>query len=279
MIYTNSSLTQYNRCPRKYYFNYVEKINPEGLPLGYQPSDALMIGRHVHQLLAGEEVEDRQQDRIEIAKVMKNGLSTARDMLLDDFEVIEAEKELGSTLEKFKIAGKIDGIASYKNKKWVLDYKTSRRMLKRPEKYRLKQQFNLYTMLAEAHGYNVAGVLIVYLRRPSLYRRKGEGIEDYCDRVIEDILDRLDDYYSLVVIPRQTSQIEEVRNSILNCLYHMGLDETLNYYRRSSNHCDQWGTLCKFAPICRGEVRIDECQRRKKIHNELEEDITFQEDL
>jgi len=279
MIYTNSSLLTYNTCPRKFKYDYVDLIDPTKLPMSYRHSDALMIGRDVHQMMAEEEIEDEDEDRVEIAKVMSRGLNYWQDKTNKKFKVEEAEIELGGTIEEFKVAGKLDGIVKYDDKMWILDYKTSSRILKDPDRYSLKQGFKLYELLAEANGYGVAGTLVAYLRRPSLYRRTDEDVLDYVDRVAQDIVDRTDSYYELVVIPKKERFQTAVRRDILNTVMHTELDESIGYYRLNPRACNEWSSPCKFRPLCLGTINPDECQKKDKMHEELKAELSFEHEI
>jgi len=271
MIHTNSSLSLYNNCPRKYEYRYDAKINPELAPLGYRQSDALLIGKHVHTIMEGKEPVDNIQSRVELAKQMARGLSLARDMSMIEYELKARELELGMTMFDRKFAGKIDGIIEYKGVNWILDYKTGRGKIYNPEKYRISQQFNLYQMLAEANGIEIAGNVILYMRRPTIYERKNESADEYLERVAADIADNLEEYYWLITIEYEQSQRDEVMRSCMSAVNHIEMDSAIGFYRRNPQYCMAWNQLCEYAPLCNHEFYIEECQKYERVHQELDE--------
>lgn len=304
-IFTSSAIRAYNSCPRFYQYKYECLLDESGAPLFYPDSDALSLGRLVHECMAAWYMDLNSDDYREIIKNAKqsfnNKVVRQAEVLLDGRnysevlgivprlqEVVAIELELGAIIGDFKFAGKIDAIAKYDKRLWVIEHKTSRFEIKDETKYENALQTNIYLALTRANGYNVDGILVNYFRTLSLRQKVSESDEDFFARAYEDICARSETYYAFLQIPRTNDEVQSVLRDALRTIEHIRMDaiskefgiENAEYYRRNWDACNEYHRACPFLDICTGKYKVEEIAKRNRLHVELDVDkIEFREEL
>lgn len=268
MLYTKSSIREYNSCPLRYQYKYIDRIDITAPPFLIEPSSAMQIGINVHSIFETNQRLESTDYKSQLANVMwECSFYAEKELQFPHLNIIEREKELYTDIGEFHLGGKVDAIATMDNSLWIIDYKTSSRILKDSFYYEMQTEFDFYTYLARANRYEAKGVILYYLRRPSLYRRKKETNDEYISRCAEDIINRIDTYYKLIKIPKEKINEKDIINTIAHC----ELDTFSGYFRRNTNNCNEYNSKCVYAPLCLGIMDKKDCQIKEQPHSELKE--------
>lgn len=209
--YSSSSLKMYEQCPKKFYYNYIEKLPKK------QWSHNI-LGRIVHSTL--EYFHGEYEEGMALSELMKSSfikgrddnkkgctkeiLLEAKDILKDYLEkmrkegmptgIIALEKDFNFMLGgKYHLNGIIDRIDKVDGKYYIYDYKTSKSI-----KYMDDFQLSLYTLWFFEAKKNVDEVDAGYimLRHKSMivdYHFTREGLEarkqeimDKCEAILAE---------------------------------------------------------------------------------------------
>lgn len=268
MIYTSTSLDKYNNCPRMYKYQYIDMIDKYQAPLFAVESIARRIGIAVHNIKAGQKISVDLDDiaRAKVSAIVNLSYHAEIKLEYPKIEYLAHEVELGMSIDEHRIASKIDAIVEIDQDIWLLDYKTSKYKLTDAFMYDMKQQLMLYMMVARANGYYPKGVLIYYIRVPSLYIRKNDTHDSYLERCSEDILQNVDTYYTLIRITPKVIELERSKTDVLNTVAHITLDETAGYFRRNTDYCNEYRGKCVYKLLCQNMVDASDCQLRKSLY-------------
>tara|TARA_Y100001938_G_scaffold150040_1_gene239339 strand:+ start:567 stop:1394 length:828 start_codon:yes stop_codon:yes gene_type:complete len=165
---SKSSFGTYDKCPRLYYWNYIQRLQPP-------PNDAMVRGSLIHEVL---EIALTEETPIpEVAKTMKvqpdlgivamDEIMRAIEQQFPDWELVEAEvkHQIPYTVEMTDdeeqthtydvlLVGKIDGVFSDKDGKLIIvELKTGE--LGSSKVSRTRKELNFYKFMLEEAGYDV----------------------------------------------------------------------------------------------------------------------------
>lgn len=114
--------------------------------------------------------------------------------------------------------------------------------------------------------------------RPRLYanqRETDESVEEYRDRLTEEIASRPDWYFARRPVVRLDQEHDEHAADLVATVLLIQSVEARGYWPRSPNACERFHRLCDFFEVCTGETVIEDGTRfRDKAaqHEELSHD-------
>jgi hypothetical protein len=119
-----------------------------------------------------------------------------------------------------------------------------------------------------------AGVLYNVVRRPGLYRRKGEALPEFLGRVREDIPARPDHYFmrwKMRLMPKELAQwVKRTLGPMLDDV-RAWAEGRAPHYMNPDSLITKYGRCDMFEPIVRGE--FGDCYQRKTAFNEIDAGI------
>ncbi|CAK0749274.1 putative PD-(D/E)XK nuclease family protein [Gammaproteobacteria bacterium] len=216
---SNSGITQFRRCPRKYYWKYVRKLEP------IRPSKAIVLGDFVHSAFA--HYYQKSQDREETLEALigfGTDLVTSApaeeqeelsilgatacamwqfvpDWMFDDASTVAAEKYfiwklLDSKTDAVYIRGYIDRLVEFNGKKLIRELKTCASPDVFIRQAANSSQASTYVIgTQEAINKDVVGVSYDLIRKPQLRKRQNENAQEFVARIREDYRSRPEWYY------------------------------------------------------------------------------------
>lgn len=279
-VYTNSALKTFRLCPRKFYYQYECLI--EIVDSGSRT--AMDKGSEIHKAiqgkLAGLSIEELDIDLVSYPEILV--LFQYYEVALREAEgidFIEGEKQLHMILPEQNIilAGKLDGIVEQQKELKLLEIKTSKFKLAEDEdvlaKWDLDRQLSMYSLLARANDIFHIGLVIDYIRTPSLKQKKKETDEEFLERINENVANNLDTYYAKIQIDRTLGQDYD---SLQECLQEIRMIKTCrerDIWPKSSEGCNEYHKLCPYHLLCRGETNVSQYTKRTHQHPELDESL------
>jgi CRISPR/Cas system-associated exonuclease Cas4 (RecB family) len=281
IILTHSSLSSFRACPRKYYYEY---------ELGRIPvSDrfALAFGRVVHKALealykhgAEKMVEeltayagDIEEKDAAMASAMLKHYKKA-DLSIEgveaSFQMPITNPKTGRHMVGYQYAGKVDVLArDAEGKRWVIEHKTTTSDIEGFGTYWLRlaidHQVSYYCM-----AHNVNSCLYDVLRKPGLRVRQNDTIDDYYNRLDEEIGSNPGKYFQQREIVKLDADLEEARHDLWQQAHALHFMRTSGFYPRNSNACQSFYGTCPYLDVCTGRSRIDDDAmfRSKEERNE-----------
>ncbi len=225
------------------------------------------------------------------------------------YSTIEVEKNFHNPLcDGADLSGSIDAIATKGGKIYNVEHKTTSADISAGSDYwrhvvALDSQVSTYDAASRAMGYDIAGTLYDVIRKPELepwkatpeekrkytkptkkdpiprlysnQRETDETLDEYRDRLAEDIIARPDWYYQRQLIVRLEHDNEEHARDVVQTAEMIRFAEERNAWPRSTGACKRYGSYCEYAPCCSGETTIDDDVRyetKTKQHEELNAD-------
>ena len=204
-LLTYSALSTYRKCPMRYNLRYEQNLVP------IDTDDKLFFGGVVHKALEAwhgcptVDLELRKRLVFECIDEACKGKThlLAMEMMVgymerysnDYFEVIALEHEFngeivnprtGALSKTFAIKGKVDGIVKTDQGLFLLEHKTTSKLMDDPEdKLWEDTQVGIYVAYLRDLGYDIVGVIYNELLKCTLIQKKGESEEEYQARYAE----------------------------------------------------------------------------------------------
>ena len=213
----------------------------------------------------------------------------------EGIEILEGEKQLHLLLPEQGIilAGKLDGIIksgrrcvettqshrdSIRSEEInLLEIKTSRFKLADDElvlsKWDIDRQLSMYSLLAHRNNINHTGIIVDYLRTPSLKQKKNEPNNDFLQRINENIANNLDTYYGKIAVTRSEEQDAECLEETLQEISLIKSCRKRNIWPKTGEACNEYHKLCLYNQLCRSETDISQYAKRGQQHPELDETL------
>lgn len=271
---TASAIKTYLDCPRKYQWQYVERIR------SIKKSDALWFGTLYHEVLEKLDLKEDWQDIVRyVLSHAKDDVQAHQVLRLaagkppdDGYEVIETEGVFETEIGGVAVTGKRDRIVRLPDKRKALqEYKTSSEDISPGSIYwrrlRMDIQISLYMISAD-----VDVVIYDVVRKPSIRQKKAETVEEYSQRLADDIASRPEWYYRKQEIPRMPADAESAVSDI------QGVDALikLQQYPRNTASCTRYGECPYFAECSVNRLPTDGVpvgfERLDTAHPELQND-------
>ena len=310
-IITNSSLSTFRTCPRKYQIQY---------ELGYKPAkeaEALFIGKLMHKGIeawsASRDLEQavnaiykmvdesKNQDEYMVAKVHALMEGYHRKYQDQPYKVILVEAEGRGPLinpetnresQSFEIGFVIDRIFQDKNSRYVLvETKTTSSDIEDPASdywmnLLMDSQVSTYYLGAEVLGYPVDRCIYDVIKKPGIRPKQvGKEIdqanpkrietsEEYFARLQKDIAEAPDRFYMRREVPRLKNDLEEYMADTWITAGMLREARKLNKFPRFVRSCIGLYGTCSYFPVCSGRASLDDpmlYKKSEKKHSELQE--------
>jgi hypothetical protein len=207
-LLTYSALSTYRKCPMKFNLRYEQNLVPvytdEKLFFGGVVHKALEAWHGFHgdyeirRDLALSKIDEactgweNRKTRLLATEMMLAYMERYRD---DEFEIVVVEHEFsgdiinprtGAESRTFSIKGKADGIVKTDRGMFLLEHKTTSRLMDDPvDKLWEDTQTGIYVAYLRDLGYDIVGVIYNELLKCSLIQRRGESEKDFQIRYAE----------------------------------------------------------------------------------------------
>ena len=276
---TQSSIRDLLTCPKRFWYRYIQRIDPEKFPLFLPKPGAMVLGQLVHEGIA--RVYGKPAEVIRVPTDYEREVELAR-AIVDSFTYVHEvenylqvkplaiEVSLGVEEKHFKVAGKLDMIAEWNGEAWVIEHKTSGKELNPySERYHLGYQNKLYFSLARVHGYPVRGVLINHIWT-YLYRRKEETHEAYANRLRETMAVQWQRYFRTLPIEYDTDTVKETFENCARFTRLVSFFEEQGY-PQNPDACNEYKRPCPYSQICMKRFDLESMNHEYQVHHELGE--------
>lgn len=234
----------------------IEGWTADGCPKGLTAAtlvSAMGTAWRVKALKAGDDAKAVETDLFTVSALMEG---YAKRWGAEDRKRkwLGVEKAFDVLWEGWRLRGKRDGVyRAADGSLWVKEIKTRSHLA---ESMTLALTFDLQSMLyvlaTEAEmGERVSGVLYDVVRKPQLRVSKGESVEMYRDRVLEDVRKRPDHYFMRWPIAYGRAQLKRfcaqlhVKLNVMQRWVEQGMVET---YRSEGNCISKWD--CAYLRAC-----------------------------
>lgn len=286
-VITNSSLSTFRTCPRKYYFLYVLKRKT------LRESEAIRFGSAMHEALeklwrdgdAGSP-EIVSEETAKISALIQN-------YHIPDFETMDVlgveqkftlgiEAEDGSPMPEYVYAGKIDVLLQDDEGLWVLDHKTTGKEIAGYDTYwkglQVDAQMAWYCMSVKAIGF-IYDVLHNPQIRISGADKKRATAEEITPEVAyhKRICDRIEDDRGKHYQFRRFRKTEQMSKDAMVDLHQQATALDFAYkndsFYKNCNSCSGMYGTCPFLSVCSGLGNIDDnnfFRDKEFMHEELE---------
>lgn len=272
MKLTYSRISAWKQCPKRYWFEYVEGLEPTVKPW------ALWFGGLVHRglehlfrdgsegLLACLQTYVAENPH---PKADEFALKTAYAMLykfwlrnpLDQLGhmVVSREFHFDLPLGDTTFEAVIDLVTQDRNGNiWLWEHKTCSHFPD-PEWLRIEDQSAYYLWAYKQHtGQDPIGVVYNMLRKPSIKPRNGESDGDWLERLGRDMDKRPEFYFRLDLIHKDPRQIEEIGMELEELAQVVGRPP----FYRNPNACKHWG--CVYREVCILDAPVTRASYKRK---------------
>jgi len=153
-IFSPNMLKTYEQCPKKFYYQYIEKINVPRSALPFEK------GKKIHAL-ANYYLRKINITRLETA--LNEDESAVWQMLIDNEffqkEYYDSEYQLSCKINDFWLGGRIDAVVKSDENYYILDYKTG----SIPQNPEFDFQTMVYLLCLDRHLKNYDSLSFVYI--------------------------------------------------------------------------------------------------------------------
>lgn len=253
-----SRIRCFKECRRKYWFRYVENLEPitKALPLA--------LGRAVHTGLEildkGKTLEEAKAAIMlqyedwpeEEAGILPDHalaiVSGYHNHVKPDWKTIDLESRFEVHCGKGRrLIGYFDGIIERGGHTYILERKTARVV---DEKYLHNllwdEQASIYAYAAQELGLNISGILYDIIQKASIRQKKNEIETAFVKRLQEWY--QTPDRYTRHLVTRNNEQLETLAEDIRSVALDMSMTEREGRYYRNPAACQIFG--CPFRSIC-----------------------------
>lgn len=247
-LLTNSRMACAKRCLRKHYYQYELSIRPEEI------SEPLRIGTGVHDAMEHGKAPILA-DPVESAIV--SGLYEGHQRNWKGREPVYIQREQEFYIpfvDNWTIAGKIDGIIELPDGRLAIyELKTTGYDIEPYADYwkklRMDAQISLYFLSAQYLGHEVDTVLYDVIRKPGIRVRKGETVQQYRQRLVEDTIAKPSRYFQRAEIPRLYNDLEEFKSELFQQAAFLTWARRNGYRFRNTDACME-PFKCEYLNIC-----------------------------
>lgn len=266
---SHSSLNSQLACHQRYAYEYVDKIEPisksAGRRLGGAFAKALEAGDPEVGVKMLEEgtialtQEDEDQLRTDCAIVRaaataylaKYGTSARREF---GYRVRLRNPHTGAYSRTFDLEGYADGLVDHGASFTLVEDKFVGQMqavaIKR---LKLDRQLALECYgIWRATGIPVTHVDYRFTRKPSIKQKKGETVDEFCERVEGDYVERPEFYLLEEPLERTATDLVRIEAELWQWAQQRRDASKARIYPRNSSHCHDYGG-CPFLPLCVGD--------------------------
>lgn len=287
-ILTFSRIKARKNCPFAEHLRYGLELVPRN------KRDSLNLGSAVHLGLETGDADkavgyfdDVFPDSQEEANEVEVKRATVRAMLEGYFERFERfadgvtrrewafdlpirNPKTGAVSRSFRLGGKIDAVTYVGGELWIVEYKTASQINAGYfERVGLDEQVTLYMhAVRELLGVKPAGVIYRVLKKPSIRQTKKESLEQFCNRLAKDYIDRPDFYFFEQRYYRSEEDLERFREELWAFTQQYLYEQRNGINCKNASRCLDYGR-CEYMPICLGEADLELDYIKKEKHEEL----------
>jgi len=253
-----SKIRCFKECRRKYYFRYIESIEPitKALPLA--------LGKAVHtglEILDGGGTMEQAEAAINLqyedwpeedtGMIPVHALAIVagyHEYVKPDWKIIDLESRFEVSCGKGRrLIGYFDGIIERNGHTYILERKTARTV---DEKYLHNllwdEQASIYAYAASELGLNIKGILYDIIQKASIRQKQNETEEEFIERLREWY--KAPSRYTRHLVTRNRNQIESLADDIRDVALDITVTEREQRWYRNPAACQIYG--CAFRSIC-----------------------------
>lgn len=197
----------------------------------------------------------------------KWGEETIREL---SFDIPIRNPKTGAVSRSFRLQGKIDAITVIDGKTWLVEYKTASQINKGYfERVSLDEQITLYMYAyRERFGVKPEGVIYRVLKKPTIRQTKKESLEQFCNRLEQDYVDRPDFYFFEQKYYRSENDLKQFEKELWAFTQQYLYEKRNDINCKNASRCLDFGQ-CEYMPICLGEADLELDYVKKEKHEEL----------
>lgn len=286
-VLTFSRIKARKNCPMAEHIRYDLELVPRN------KKKSLGLGSAVHLGLETEDIDKAVgyfdgvfPDSQEEANELETQRATVRAMLTGyfnrfgkwsegttrelSFDIPIRNPKTGAASRSFRLQGKIDAITVIDGKLWLVEYKTASQVNKGYfDRVSLDEQITLYLYAyKETFGVKPEGVIYRVLKKPSIRQTKKESIEQFCNRLEKDYVDRPDFYFFEQKYYRSENDLKQFEKDLWAFTQQYLYEKRNDINCKNASRCLDFGQ-CEYMPICLGEADMELDYVKKEKHEEL----------
>ena len=270
-ILTNSSISAFKACPRKYYWRYVREIEALERP------EALLLGTAIHGFLESyyrqipyEPLTYLAPKSQAILKGVMEGYPVRYKDDCDLFDSVALEQvingeilnpETGRPAREYAYGGKVDGLVILKKDiegfkagdLLLLEHKTTSKVDEAYfERLQLDSQLLLYSLyLSRELGAPIAGTLFNVILKPSLRQKKNENEDDYHLRLRLEM--NWPEQYHRRYLRFSEIRLQEIQKELWNAKNVIAKARQEGVFTMNSSACFDFHRKCDYWALCFSE--------------------------
>lgn len=314
-LLTNSRAKSFRRCARHHLYSYQQGIRPieKAGPLSFggwfhQMLEAwwlateLRLEAALEKLAGAVDLDDFDRVRLEElmlgydARWSEEPLTTERVEV--QFECELRNPQSGQASRTWKLAGKLDAIASRNGRPWIVEHKTTAEDISPGSAYwrmlRLDTQISTYFLGAAALGFDVEGCIYDVIRKPALkpleatpeesrkykkgtgelyanQRASDETPEEFRQRYREYVGEHLLDLFQRGEVVRVQEELDDASFDLWQTARLIREAELAGRHPRNPDACRNWQRFCEYFDVCTGAASLDDASRFRKVETANEE--------
>ena len=276
-------------CPKCEYLRYEEKLVP------VLRKESLGLGSAVHKGLETRSIDEalklfdesvinsqEEMDKLEINKAIVSAMLTGYFAKFKPFTECKAELQFDipilnpltrRTSHSFRLQGKIDALAKENGLWWLVEYKTAGQINQGYfERLELDEQITTYVYAAQRQfRIPIVGIIYRVIKKTSIRRTQKETIEQFCQRLEKDYIDRPEFYFFEQQLYRSQNDLKQYENELWQFTQQLLYEKRNGINYRNSGRCLDWGR-CQYMPICCNEADWELRYEIQEAHEELRSD-------
>lgn len=268
VILTNSSISAFKACPKKYYWRYVREVEAKERP------EALLLGSAVHEFLENHyrqlpysPPDDLNFKSQAILKGVKEYYPVRYFDDCDQFEPLAIEKviqgeilnpETGRPAREYAYGGRVDGLVLMKKDDMgfkagdllLMEHKTASKVDEGYfERLQLDSQIRLYAIyLGRELGTQIAGCLFNVILKPTIRQRKNESEEEYAKRLRLEMNWPEQYYRRYLHFPEL--RLQEIQKELWDAKNIVAKARQAGIYTMNTNACFDFHRKCDYWDLC-----------------------------
>lgn len=270
-ILTNSSISAFKACPRKYYWRYVREIEALERP------EALLLGTAIHGFLESHYRQLPYEPSIDLAPksqaILKGVMEGYPVRYMDDYDLFDAvaleqvisgeilNPETGRPAREYAYGGKVDGLVILKKDAegfktgdlLLLEHKTTSKVDEAYfERLQLDSQLLLYSLyLSRELGAPIAGTLFNVIQKPSLRQKKSESEAEYHQRLRLEM--NWSELYHRRFLRFPEVRLQEIQKELWDAKNVIAKARQEGVFTINSSACFDYHRKCDYWSLCSSE--------------------------
>ena len=298
LILTNSSITTWLSCHRKFKLQYEDLISLKAI------ATPLVIGSIVHEgladLLQGKGLEHATAHVRTLIKKARAGILEDPEGFEDDAVIIEGmirgwDKNRGHLKDAkpwvwqdktwveqvFEvkmsggevITGKIDGVVTLPDGIWVVEHKTAGRVDSAYiNRLAVDAQVSMYSWaIWKLLGEKPKGTIYNVLGKPGIRQKKTESPAQFQERLLTELTSD-PKYFFSTMLYRDDQQLQDFDKNLQHIIDDVRRERDRKAWVPNTSQCSMIGRTCNMLPICASGMKPEVMalyDKRKALHPEL----------